>query len=79
MSIEVNLKQPSQINYCDVPVMGIFRLHGDTYIKIREDVTAYNDIYIDEGADCLKATGEAGDHELVEYLGIAKITIELED
>ena len=23
MSIEVNLKQPSQINYCDVPLMGI--------------------------------------------------------
>ena len=79
MSIEVNLKSPVRIAYRNVPIMGIFKVDNGVYIKIHEDARPAdaNDIFI--GDEALTATGDTSQDAEVEYLGIAKITIELED
>lgn len=79
MSVELKLNGDVEMNYEDVPEMGVFILNDEIYIKVKiyePEELKYTDVCISDGI--LEDTGGTSDTSKVMYLGQAKITIELE-
>ncbi len=78
MTVELKINEMKKASYDDVPVDGLFRYAGSLFLKIESD----NDLgFVDlklSSTGIQHMEGELCESDYVDYIGQAKITIELE-